>query len=122
MHDEDDNGKDNDSVMMRMMIEIPCALAEATRQRTRRLPVSRGGVILSKIYVIFIIVKIIIIIIIIKLFIIIAIWWDSHPEPNRHSHLCHNHRHDNHHYYTCYLNKCHNSFIKFAPLLVNIIS
>ena len=52
MHDEDDNGKDEDLVMMTTMIEIPCALAEAARQRTRRLPVSRGGVILSKIFMI----------------------------------------------------------------------
>ena len=80
MPDEDDNGTDNDLVMMTKMVEIPCALAQAARQRTRRLLVSRGGVILSKINVI---IKIII------------------------------------------MNKCHhqcNFFIKFAHLLVNIIS
>ena len=52
MHDKDDNGKDDCLVMMTMMVEIPCALAEAARQRTRRLPVSRGGIILSKIVII----------------------------------------------------------------------
>ena len=52
MPDEDDNGTDNDLVMMTTMVEIPCALAQAARQRIRRLPVSRGGVILSKIVII----------------------------------------------------------------------